>query len=98
MTLTQLEAEDPDFEIMEEFEETDVNIINVTIPLNFRANLYMPLQVSGPVEVVKLFNKLWDEKDYRDSTLASYYKFSVDNETGLVYDTKEWHYAPPKNK
>jgi hypothetical protein len=96
MTLTQLEADDPDFEILDEFEETDINIITVTIPLNLRANLYMPLQVSGPIEIVKLFNRLWDDKDYRDSSLASYYKFYIDTETGTVENCEDWHYAPPK--
>jgi len=96
MTLTQLQSDDPQFDIIEEFEETDVNIVNITIPLNIRGNLYMPLQISGPVEVVKLFNRLWDEKDYRDAQLASYYKMDVDTSTGLVYNTEEIHYAPPK--
>jgi hypothetical protein len=96
MTLTQLEAQDPEFDILDEFENTDVNIINITIPLNLRSNLYMPLQVSGPIEVVKMFNKLWDKKDYRDSQLASYYKFDIDTNTGLVKDCEDEHYAPPK--
>jgi hypothetical protein len=98
MTLTQLEAQDPEFDILDEFENTDVNIINVTIPLNLRSNLYMPLQLSGPIEVVKLFNRLWDKKDYRDSQLASYYKFDIDTNTGLVQDCEDIHYAPPLNR
>jgi len=96
MTLTQLQCEDPQFEILEEFEETDVNIVNITIPLNLRGNLYMPLQVQGAIETVKMFNKLWDEKDYRDAKLASYYKLDVDTSTGLVENCEDWHFAPPK--
>jgi len=96
MTLTQVQADDPDFDIIEEFEDTDVNIINITIPLNLRGNLYMPLQVSGPIEIVHMFNRLWDEKDYRDSKLASHYKFDIDTETGRVINTTEQHFAPPK--
>jgi len=95
MTLTQIQADDPQFEILDSFEETDVNIINITIPLNFRSNLYMPLQISGPVKVVKMFNRLWQEKDYRDAQLASYYKFDIDTETGEVINEESWHFAPP---
>jgi hypothetical protein len=95
MTLTQLQAEDPQFDIIDEFQDTDVNIITVTIPLNLRGNLYMPLQVAGPIETVHLFNKLWDKKDYRDSEFPSYYKFYVDTETGIVEeDYDECHSAP----
>ena len=92
MTLTQLQAEDPQFDIIDQFEDIDVNIINVSIPMNIRGNLYMPLQISGPIEVVKLYNHLWDEKDYRDSKLASYYRFDIDTETGLVEDCEDWHF------
>jgi hypothetical protein len=98
MTLTQLDAEDPEFEIIDEFDETDVNIITVTIPLNLRGNLYMPLQVSGPIETVHLFNHLWEKKDYKDSQLASYYKFYVDTETGKVVDCEDEHYAPKRDE
>jgi hypothetical protein len=98
MTLTQLQSDDPQFEIIEEFDETDVNIVNVTIPLNLRSNLYMPLQISGPIKTVKLFNRLWQEKDYKDSELASYYKFDINSKTGLVDNEESWHFAPPLNK
>jgi len=97
MTETQLQIQDPEFDILEEFGPEDTNMINVTFPLNLRANLYMPLQIIAPVETVELFNHLWDTQDVRESQLASYYKWNVCPVDGKIYDTEiEEHYAPPK--
>ena len=98
MTETQLQIEDPAFEILEEFSAEDVNIINVTFGLNLRANLYMPLQLIGAVETVKLFNHLWETQDYKEAQLASYYKWNVCADGDhKIYNTEiEEHYAPPK--
>ncbi len=96
MTETQLLIDEPSFEIMADFEDVDVNIINVEMSLNLRSNLYMPLQVTGPVEVVKLTNYLYEAHNYKDSQKASYYEFDVCTKDGTVYNTSERHYAPPK--
>ena len=92
MTMTQLQADDPDFDIIEEFEDTDVNIINITIPLNIRGNLYMPLQVQGPIELINSFNRMWYDKDSKDSKIASYFKFYVDTSTGLIESYEDTHF------
>jgi len=97
MTETQLQIQDPEFDIIEEFAAEDVNLINVTFGLNLRGNLYMPLQLIAPVETVKLFNHLWDTQELKESQLASYYKWNVCSVDGKIYDTEiEEHYAPPK--
>lgn len=97
MTDTVLQIEDPAFEILDTFEDTDVNIMNVTFGLNLRGNLYMPLQLVGSIETVKMLNHLWDNQDIRDSQLASQYEFDVCSEDGRVYNTSiERHYASPK--
>jgi hypothetical protein len=97
-TLTQLECDDPQFEIIEDFQDTDVNIVNVTIPLNLRSNLYMPLRLQGPILEVQMYMKQWFEEDFREAKLASYFEFYVDDETGLVYDYAWWHFAPKRDE
>ena len=95
-TETQLLIEDPSFEILDSFESTDINIINVTFPLTVRGNLYMPLSVVGRVKVVHLFNWLWDTKNIKESQLASYYGFDVCKDDGGVYNVEEKHFNPHK--
>lgn len=77
-TETQILVGDPAFEILDEFSETDVNIMTVTFDITVRGNIYSPIELSGPLKVVKIFNHMWDDEDYRDSKLASYYKFDID--------------------
>jgi len=95
MTETRLQIEDPEFEIMDEFEKTDVNIVNVIIGMNLRGNLYMPLQVAAPIKVIKLFNYLWDTNNIKESQLTSYYEWEVVD--GIVVNNNdEWHDGPMK--
>ena len=97
MTETQLSIEDPSFEILEDFEETDVNIVTVEFGLNLRGNLYMPLQLQGPVETIKIINWLWDSQEYKDSQKASHYEYDVCPLDGKVYnESMNEHYEPPK--
>lgn len=83
-TETQILIADPAFEIMDEFAEEDVNIINVTFDITVRGNIYSPIGIEGPIEVVKMFTHLWDEKEAINSKLASYYRFDIDTQTGKV--------------
>ncbi|RKY53276.1 MAG: hypothetical protein DRP93_06810, partial [Candidatus Neomarinimicrobiota bacterium] len=97
MTETQLQIEDPSFDIIEEYEDTDVNIVNITAALTIRGNLYMPLAITAPVKTFKMFTHLWDTYDIKESQKASYYDFDVCDKDGQVFrDNIEEHYAPPK--
>lgn len=97
MTDTVLQIEDPNFEILDTFEESDVNIINVTFGMNLRGNLYMPLHLVGPVETVTMFNRLWDTQDYKDAQLAAEYGFEVNPTDGHLYNANiERHYETHK--
>ena len=80
-TETQILISDPAFEIITDFETTDINIIQVTFDINVRGNIYSPIELSGPIEVVKLFTHIWDEVDYKDSKLADYYRFDINPDT-----------------
>lgn len=97
MTETQLLTQDPTFEIIEDFDEFDVNLVNVTFDLTLRGNLYMPLHVTGPIETVKLSNYLWDTYDIAESQAASYYEYDVCRFDGHIYNQSvENHIAPEK--
>ena len=92
-TETQILIGDPAFEIITDFETIDVNIMQVTFDINIRGNIYSPIELSGPIEVVKLFTHIWDEEDYKDSKLADYYRFDVnlntnkpEKETARIFD------------
>jgi len=96
-TETQLLIEDPNFEIIEEFEDTDVNIVNVTFELTLRGNLYMPLQVQGPIKIVTLMNYLWDNYEIEESQLARHYEWEVCEKDGYIYhENLNRVYAPHK--
>ena len=96
-TETQLLIEDPQFEILEEFQDTDVNIVNVTFGLDLRGNLYMPLQISAPIKIVTLMNHLWDNYEIKESQLARHYEWEVCPEDALIYhDNLDRIYAPHK--
>ena len=84
-TETQILTSDPAFEILDEFAEEEVNIIQTTFDITVRGNIYSEIEIKGPIEVVKLFTHVWDEADYESSKLASYYKFDVSPVTGEVY-------------
>ena len=78
-TVTQLLlTSDPEFEIKDEFEETEVNIINVTFNLTLRGNIYRNINYQNPIEVVNMFTHIWDEYNEYVARLSSYYKFDID--------------------
>lgn len=85
LTETQIKISDPAFEILDEFAEEEVNIMTVTFDITLRGNIYSPIEIKGPIETVKMFTHIWDEKDHEDSKLASYYRFDVSPDTHKVY-------------
>jgi len=96
MTETVLQIEDPSFEIIEEFEDTDVNIINVSMGLNIRGNLYMPLSLQAPIKVVKMLDYLWDLQEVQDSQKAAFYNCDVCEIDSKIYKESIVKFAPPK--
>ncbi len=84
-TQTQILTQDPEFEIIEEFEDTQVNLINVTFNLTLRGNIYSNIGYQAPIEVVSMFFHVWDKVNYQNSKLASYYKYDVDTFDGKIY-------------
>ena len=96
MTETQLLIEDPAFAILEDFEDTDVNIINVSFGLNIRGNLYMPLSLQAPIKVLKLLDHLWDIQEIKDSQRAAFYYCDVCEIDSKIYKETVEKYAPPK--
>lgn len=96
-TETVLSISDPQFDIMNDFGPEDVNIVNVTFDLVLKSNLYLPLQLTGPIETVIMMNYLWDTQDYKESQLASHYEFDVCKFTGKIYNNSVHRaYAPEK--
>ncbi len=79
-TETQILISDPAFEISDEFGEEEVNIIQTTFDLTLRSNIYSPIEMRGPIDVVKLFTHVWDNANIEDSELANYYRFDVNQE------------------
>ena len=80
LTNTQiLLSADPEFEIIEEFEDTQVNLINITFPLTIRGNIYSDLDYQAPIEVIEMFIHVWDEFNYQQSKMGLYYKLDLDN-------------------
>lgn len=94
MTQTQIKIEDPEFEIIEEFEDTQVNIINVTFNLTIRGNIYSNIGYQAPIEVVEMFTHVWDDFVYQQSKLSTYYKFDI--EDGKIVKQRERHYNGTK--
>jgi hypothetical protein len=84
-TQTQILIQDPEFDIIEEFEDTQVNIINVTFQIVVRGNLYSSIGYQSPIEIVDIFYHIWDEMDREQSKLATYYKMDVSTETHKIY-------------
>jgi hypothetical protein len=87
-TETQILISDPAFEINQDFEETDVNIISVTFDITVRGNLYSPIDMMAPLESLKLFLHIWDQEDYHDSKLAYYYNFEKNDDTNKIKITE----------
>jgi hypothetical protein len=84
MTQTQILIDDPEFEIIDEFEETDVNIVNVTFNLTLRGNIYSGIGFHAPLKTINIFEHIWDEFNINQSKLATYYKLDISPETGKV--------------
>jgi hypothetical protein len=97
LTQTQILIQDPQFEIMEEFEDTQVNIINVSFEITVRGNLYSQIGFQSAIETVDMFTHLWDKLAREESKLASYYKFDVSPETYYIYKQTERHYNGTKS-
>ena len=74
-TETQLLISDPEFEILDNFEEADVNIINVTFNLTLRGNIYSAIDIVGGIKSVKFFLNAWGNQDVVESNLGSYFEF-----------------------
>ena len=90
-TETQISISDPQFEILDEFQDTDTNIINTTFDINLRGNIYSPLSVIGRIEEVKLFFQIWDKKQRIQNKIASYYKYDI-NKKGKATSLTERHF------
>ena len=96
-TETLLSISDPEFEIMDEFSQEDVNIVNVTFELGLKTNLYMPLKLAGPVETIRMMTHLWESQEYKESQLASHFEFDVCKFDGKIYnDSIHRAYAPER--
>ncbi len=83
-TETQILISDPAFEIMSEFAEEEVNVVNVTMDITVRGNIYSNIEMQGPIKVVKMFNNVWALADIESANLASYYRFDVNPKTHKV--------------
>jgi hypothetical protein len=98
MTQTQIQIQDPEFEIINEFEDTDVNIINVTFGLTIRGNIYSQIGYEAPLEILGMFIQIWDDYDYQTSKMASYYKFDQTTDEDGYYTQTERHFVGTKEK
>ena len=97
-TKTQLLISDPTFEINEEFEEEDINIINITFDITLRGNLYPPINMIAPIDVVKMFYYIIDKNDKEASILASKYNWEVEDSKIVSEESEHFSsYEPPKN-
>ncbi len=98
-TETQIQISDPAFEIQDEFQDEETNIIHVTFDITVRGNIYSPIEMQGPIETVKMFTHIWDQANIKDSKIASYYRFDVNPENNRVYkETKRIFNATQRNE
>lgn len=91
-TETQILISDPAFEIQSEQAPEDINLVQVTMDLTIRGNVYGPIEMTGPIETIKMFTHVWDEVEKEESKLASYYKFDVSKDTGKIFRQTERHF------
>jgi len=89
-TKTQVLISDPTFDINDEMEDEDINIINISIDITIRGNLYLPINIVGPIEVVKMFFYSIKDKDRKDAKLASKFKWTI--EEGQVINEESSHF------
>lgn len=97
-TKTQVLIADPSFDIIEEMEEEDINIINISFDITLRGNLYPPINIIAPIEVIKMFYYIIDKNNKDEAKIASKFKWNVEN--GSIVSGTEEHfstYEPPKN-
>ncbi len=87
-TETQIQISDPAFEINDDFEDKDVNIISVTFDITVRGNIYSPITLVAPLDTIKIFTHIWDLQDIEDSKMSSYYKFERDQNSGILNITE----------
>ena len=80
-TETQIQISDPEFEIIEEFETTDVNVINVTFDVTVRGNIYSPIGLMGSIESIGIYLNIWEARRISDSKLAAYWRIDKDEVT-----------------
>ena len=80
-TETQILISDPTFEIITEFETTDVNIINVSFEVTVRGNIYSPIGLTGAVDQIGIYMNIWEKKRISDSKLAAYWNIDTKTKT-----------------
>lgn len=96
LTKTQLLISDPSFEINEDFEDSDINIINISFDLTLRGNLYLPISLVAPIKTLKMFYYILEKNNIEEAKLASRYKWNI--EEGKINNLEvEEHYAPSQN-
>ena len=101
MTETQILISDPAFEINQEFEETGdagVNIISVSFEIIIRGNVYSPISMIAPIKTIKLFTHIWDQYDYNESKLSTYYNFTKENENDIKITERVFNGTIPWDK
>ncbi len=96
-TETQILISDPSFEINEDFQDEEVNIIQITFDITVRGNVYSQIEMLGLIETVRMFSHVWDKAEIEKSKLASYYKFDVNQtdprkEKGKIYQETSRHF------
>jgi len=80
-TETQILTSDPEFEIIDNFETTDVNVINVSFEITVRGNIYSPIGISGKMDSIGIYMNIWDKKRISDAKLAAYWNIDKDQIT-----------------
>jgi len=81
-TETQILIADPEFEILDNFETTEVNVINVSFEITVRGNIYSPIGLSGALDTIGIYMNIWDKKRISDAKLAAYW--NIDQKDGIV--------------
>ena len=97
-TETQILISDPAFEINDDFDETDVNIISVSFEITVRGNIYSPINMVAPIKTIKLFTHVWDTYDYHESKLSSYYNFTKEDENDVKITERVFNGTIPWDK
>jgi len=80
-TETQISITDPEFEIIDEFENTQINIINVTFNLSIRGNIYNHISYQYPIKRVGILMHIWDDYLIESSKLSTQFKYDINENT-----------------